>query len=99
MFSKFRILSEYLGLETMLAIVCNTHGGVKALEEYDAEGKIDCNVGLHGFGYSIGSRIKGRFVVICLEDLRQVVYGKSYAAYMTLCVCVCVCVCVRLKGS
>ncbi|RDX91974.1 Protein DEFECTIVE IN MERISTEM SILENCING 3, partial [Mucuna pruriens] len=66
-----RILSEFLGLETMLAIVCSTYEGANALEKYDPEGLINCNGGLHGIASSIGKRINGRFVVICLEDLRQ----------------------------
>ncbi|KAK7338068.1 hypothetical protein VNO77_18665 [Canavalia gladiata] len=70
-----RILSEYLGLEMMLAIVCSTYEGVNALEKYDPEGMINCNGGLHGIGSSIGRRINGRFVVICLEDLRPFVGG------------------------
>ncbi|XP_027188154.1 protein DEFECTIVE IN MERISTEM SILENCING 3-like isoform X2 [Cicer arietinum] len=70
-----RILSEYLGLETMLAIVCSTNEGVKALEKYDPEGTINCNGGLHGIGSRTERRIKGRFVVICLEDLRPFVGG------------------------
>ncbi|TKY61251.1 DEFECTIVE IN MERISTEM SILENCING 3 [Spatholobus suberectus] len=70
-----RILSEFLGLETMLAIVCGTYEGVNALEKYDPEGLINCNGGLHGIGSSIGKRINGRFAVICLEDLRPFVGG------------------------
>ncbi|KAJ1414721.1 hypothetical protein SESBI_18664 [Sesbania bispinosa] len=70
-----RILSEYIGLETMLAIVCSTYEGVNALEKYDPEGTINCNSGLHGIGSSIGRRVNGRFVVICLEDLRPFVGG------------------------
>ncbi|XP_061372850.1 protein DEFECTIVE IN MERISTEM SILENCING 3-like isoform X2 [Gastrolobium bilobum] len=70
-----RILSEYLGLETMLAIVCSTYEGVNALEKYNTEGMINCNDGLHGIGSSIGRRINGRFIVICLEDLRPFVGG------------------------
>ncbi|XP_015888725.3 protein DEFECTIVE IN MERISTEM SILENCING 3 isoform X1 [Ziziphus jujuba] len=70
-----RLLSEYLGLETMLAIVCRTYEGVKALEKYDGEGTINSSSGLHGLGSSIGKKIKGRFVVICLEDLRHYVGG------------------------
>lgn len=65
-----RILSEYLGLETMLAIVCKTYEGVKAFEMYDTEGQIDKGAGLHGLGPSIGKPLDGRFLVICLEDLR-----------------------------
>lgn len=70
-----RMLSEFLGLETMLAIVCNTYEGIKALEKYDSDGFINCNSGLHGISSSIGKRINGRFVVICLEDLRPFVGG------------------------
>ncbi|KHN35383.1 hypothetical protein glysoja_029013 [Glycine soja] len=55
-----RILSEFLGLETMLAIVCSSYEGINALEKYDPEGLINCNGGLHGIGSSIGKRINGR---------------------------------------
>ncbi|XP_057774218.1 protein DEFECTIVE IN MERISTEM SILENCING 3-like [Salvia miltiorrhiza] len=65
-----RLLSEYLGLETMLAVVCKTYEGVKALEVYNREGLIDKNLGLHGFAASIGKPLAGRFLVICLEDIR-----------------------------
>ncbi|KAF8413342.1 hypothetical protein HHK36_001321 [Tetracentron sinense] len=66
-----RLFSEYLGLETMLAIVCKTYEGVKALELHEREGKINMSSGLHGLGPSIGRPMDGRFIVICLEDLRQ----------------------------
>ncbi|XP_008783196.2 protein DEFECTIVE IN MERISTEM SILENCING 3 isoform X1 [Phoenix dactylifera] len=65
-----RLFSEYLGLETMLAIVCKTYEGIKALEKYDKEGMIDQNAGLHGLGPSIGRLLNGRFLVFCLENLR-----------------------------
>lgn len=55
----------------MLAIVCKTFEGVKALEKYDGEGLVNSKSGLHLLGSSMGSRINGRFHVICLEDLRQ----------------------------
>nr|GMC98593.1 protein DEFECTIVE IN MERISTEM SILENCING 3-like isoform X1 [Ipomoea batatas] len=45
---KIRILSDYLGLETMLAVVCKTYDGVLALETYDKEGLINKSSGLHG---------------------------------------------------
>ncbi|XP_019200516.1 PREDICTED: protein DEFECTIVE IN MERISTEM SILENCING 3-like isoform X2 [Ipomoea nil] len=64
-----RILSDYLGLETMLAVVCKTYDGVLALETYDKEGLINKNSGLHGLGASIGQPLDGRFLVICLENL------------------------------
>ncbi|KAL1350360.1 protein DEFECTIVE IN MERISTEM SILENCING 3 isoform X1 [Arachis hypogaea] len=70
-----RILSEYLGLETMLAIVCSTNEGVNALEKYNPEGTINCNAGLHGIGSSIKKNVNGRFAVICLESFRPYVGG------------------------
>lgn len=65
-----RLLSEYLGLDTMLALVCMTHNGVEALETYNEEGVVSKSSGLHGLGASIGRTIDGRFDVICLENLR-----------------------------
>lgn len=62
-----RLLSEYLGLDTMLALVCMTNDGVEALETYDKEGFLSKSSGLHGLGASIGRTMDG---VICLENLR-----------------------------
>ncbi|PQQ02028.1 protein DEFECTIVE IN MERISTEM SILENCING 3 [Prunus yedoensis var. nudiflora] len=73
--SMMTTLAEYLGLETMLAIVCRTYEGVKVLEKYDADGTIISTAGIHGLGSSIGKSIKGRFLVICLEDLSPYVGG------------------------
>ena len=64
-----RLFAEYLGVESMLAIVCKTYEGVKALETYDKEGCINTSSGLHGLGASIGRALDGRFLVICLENL------------------------------
>ncbi|KAE9604016.1 hypothetical protein Lalb_Chr11g0066881 [Lupinus albus] len=65
-----RLLSDFIGVEYMLAIVCRTHEGVKALEMYDNEGFINKSSGLHGLGASIGRALDGRFEVICLESVR-----------------------------
>ena len=62
----------------MLAIVCKTYEGVKALEVYENEGCIKKTAGLHGLGLSIGRTLEGRFHVICLENLRYVSYMLSY---------------------
>ncbi|KAI4337974.1 hypothetical protein L6164_016333 [Bauhinia variegata] len=64
------LFSEYLGVETMLGLVCKTFEGVKALEIYDMEGCIDKSAGLHGLGASIGRVLDCPFQVICLEALR-----------------------------
>lgn len=58
-------------MENMLAIVCKTYEGVKALEIYDKEGCINKGSGLHGLGASIGRALEGRFIVVCLENLRH----------------------------
>ncbi|KAM3233596.1 protein DEFECTIVE IN MERISTEM SILENCING 3 [Capsicum annuum] len=65
-----RLLSDYLGLETMLAIVCKTYDSIKSLEAYDKEGHVNKTLGLHGLGASIQRPLDGRFLVICLEKLR-----------------------------
>lgn len=65
-----RLLSEFLGMETMLAIVCKTYEGVRALEKYNNAGMIDKNAGLHGLAQSLGRLLHGRFRVICLDNLR-----------------------------
>lgn len=73
-----RLLSEYLGIETMLAVVCKTNEGVKALETYENDGSIIKNSGIHELGISIGRQLDGRFQVICLENLRQ--YSGEFVA-------------------
>ncbi|KAF8015621.1 hypothetical protein BT93_H1210 [Corymbia citriodora subsp. variegata] len=73
-----RLLSEYLGVEIMLAIVCQTQEGRMALETYDREGNIDKSAGLHALGSSIGRILNGTFLIICLEDLRP--YSGDFVA-------------------
>ncbi|XP_054791646.1 protein DEFECTIVE IN MERISTEM SILENCING 3-like isoform X2 [Prosopis cineraria] len=58
-----RLLSEYLGVETMLAIVCKTYECVRALEMYDDEGNISKSFGVHGLGASLGRPYAGKFVL------------------------------------
>ncbi|KAK6155577.1 hypothetical protein DH2020_009825 [Rehmannia glutinosa] len=65
-----RLLSEYLGLETMLAVVCKTYEGVKALEGYTKDGSINKGLGIHALAASIEWPLDDRFLVICLESLR-----------------------------
>ncbi|PNT70225.1 protein DEFECTIVE IN MERISTEM SILENCING 3 isoform X2 [Brachypodium distachyon] len=64
------ILSEYLGIENMLGLVCKTYDGVKLLETYDKEGTIDKTCGIHGLSRSIGKFLDGRFTVFSLENMR-----------------------------
>ncbi|XP_015165618.1 protein DEFECTIVE IN MERISTEM SILENCING 3-like isoform X3 [Solanum tuberosum] len=65
-----RTLSDYLGQETMLAVVCKKHDGLKALQTYDKKGLVNKSSGLHGVGASIGRPLDDRYLVICLENLR-----------------------------
>ncbi|KAL9163120.1 hypothetical protein ABFS82_06G020700 [Erythranthe guttata] len=64
------LLSDYLGLETMLAIVCKTYEGVRAMEEYSKHGSINKGLGIHALAASTGRPLDDRFLVICLENLR-----------------------------
>lgn len=66
----FRRLSEYLGLDRMLAIVCKTQEGIKALEMYHKEGSLNNDTGIPGLYASLRRALTGRFMVICLEYLR-----------------------------
>ncbi|XP_028080027.1 protein DEFECTIVE IN MERISTEM SILENCING 3-like [Camellia sinensis] len=68
--SRVRLVSEYLGIETMLAVVCKTYNGVKALETYEKDGSVSKSSALHGLGTSIGRHLDGHFQVIYLENLR-----------------------------
>ncbi|XP_044505503.1 structural maintenance of chromosomes flexible hinge domain-containing protein GMI1 isoform X4 [Mangifera indica] len=65
-----RILAEYLGEDQMLALVCRSFRAACALEEYERNGEIDFSLGLHGKAAAHGKSIVGRFLVICLEDIR-----------------------------
>ncbi len=66
-----RLLAEYVGVETMLAVVCKTYEGVRALESYNTEGHVDISSGIHLLGASIGRAADGRFLVFCLENIRH----------------------------
>lgn len=68
--SLSRLLAAYLGIETMLAVVCKTETCVNALETYNRDGSVDKSSGLHGLGTSIGRSLDDPFLVICLENMR-----------------------------
>lgn len=65
----------------MLAVVCKTNEGVKALETYENDGSIIKNSGIHELGISIGRQLDGRFQVICLENLRYVAHLPYFFVY------------------
>ncbi|XP_017973164.1 PREDICTED: uncharacterized protein LOC18605777 isoform X4 [Theobroma cacao] len=65
-----RILAEYLGEDQMLAVVCKSYTAARALEKYEHNGKVDWKLGLHAEATALGKSISGRFLVVCLEDIR-----------------------------
>lgn len=67
-----RILSEYLGLETMLGVVCKSFEGVKTLETFTRDGLTNNSSDIHEVAASIERRLDGRSHVICLEQMRYV---------------------------
>lgn len=64
------LLSEYLGIDNMLGLVCKTYNCIKALEIYDNRGIVDKKEGIHRLGESIVQSLDGRFTVFCLENIR-----------------------------
>ena len=68
--SLCRILAEYLGEDQMLAVVCRSFVTASALENYEQNGEVDCGQALRAAAAARGNSINGRFLVICLEDLR-----------------------------
>ncbi|KAK7850486.1 structural maintenance of chromosomes flexible hinge domain-containing protein gmi1 [Quercus suber] len=69
-------LLEYLGEDQMLAVVCRSFVTASALENYEQNGGVDCGQALHAAAAARGNSIDGRFLVICLEDLRP--YSGKY---------------------
>ncbi|THG10125.1 hypothetical protein TEA_027990 [Camellia sinensis var. sinensis] len=65
-----RILTEYLGEDLMLAIVCKSYASAHALEKYERSGNVNHACALHAIATKQGQSIKGRYLVICLEDIR-----------------------------
>lgn len=68
-----RALFEFLGVPTLLLMVCRTQRGVNALEEYDRNNNIDVTKGLHGFARSKMTTLSRRFECLALSDTR---YGR-----------------------
>ncbi|CAB4302019.1 unnamed protein product [Prunus armeniaca] len=65
-----RILSEYLGEDQMLAVVCRSFAAAVALEKYEHNGEVDSRHALYAAAAKLGRSINGRFLVISLEDIR-----------------------------
>ncbi|KAL5567763.1 hypothetical protein UlMin_024338 [Ulmus minor] len=70
-FSKLsRVLSEYLGLDQMLAVVTISFAAAQDLEKYDQNGDlVSRQAALYPEVSALGKSINGRFLVIPLEDI------------------------------
>ncbi|KAF9592428.1 hypothetical protein IFM89_014918 [Coptis chinensis] len=69
--SLSRMLAEYLGTDHMLAVVCKTYETASNLESYEEHGKVNYGSKLHEAAAELGKSINGRFLVICLEEIRK----------------------------
>ncbi|XP_060675499.1 structural maintenance of chromosomes flexible hinge domain-containing protein GMI1 isoform X2 [Ziziphus jujuba] len=65
-----RILSEYLGEDQMLAVISSSFAAAVALEKYEQNGEVDRGNALYAEAAARGKSLNGRFLVICLEDMR-----------------------------
>lgn len=54
----------------MLAVVSRTFAAVSALEKYEQNGNVDRRNALYAEAAALGKTISGRFLVICLEEIR-----------------------------
>jgi hypothetical protein len=54
----------------MLAVVCRSFAAASALEKYEQNGEVHCRHALHAEASALGKSIKGRFLLVCLEDIR-----------------------------
>lgn len=70
-----RLLSEFLGKNIMMAVVCDTIKSAKDLEYRVSEGLINTNMETHKVGEAIGQTTNEQFPVICLERLSPYVGG------------------------
>ncbi|XP_039016279.1 structural maintenance of chromosomes flexible hinge domain-containing protein GMI1-like [Hibiscus syriacus] len=73
-----RILAEYLGEDQMLAVVCKSYYSAGALEQYGHNGEIDSRFGLHAEATALSKSLSGRFLVVCLEDIRPYLGGVEF---------------------
>lgn len=65
-----RILTEYLGEDQMLSVVCGSYLAASALEEYTENGEVDHSKALYDIATHEGKQLHGRFQVICLDNIR-----------------------------
>lgn len=54
----------------MLAVISRSFAAVSALEKYKQNGEVDRRNALYAEAAARGKSVNGRFLVICLEELR-----------------------------
>nr|XP_043610523.1 structural maintenance of chromosomes flexible hinge domain-containing protein GMI1 [Erigeron canadensis] len=78
-----RIFAEYLG-DQMLAVVCKSYEDVNLLETYDENGKLNASHALHMFASELGQPISGRYLILCIEDIRACELDKDLQGKLML---------------
>ncbi|PHT53341.1 hypothetical protein CQW23_07803 [Capsicum baccatum] len=69
------ILSTFLGEDQMLAVVCKSHAAARSFENYQMDGTVNCVSALDILAARLGTSIKGRCSIICLDDIRPYTRG------------------------
>lgn len=64
-----RIFAEFLG-DQMLAVVCKSYKDLNLLERYEQNGSIKHDRGLRQLAPEVGTFLNGRYLVLCLENIR-----------------------------
>lgn len=54
----------------MLAVVTKSYETARVLESYSENGEVNRNLAFHEAAVTLGKTINGRFLVICLEEIR-----------------------------
>uniref|UniRef100_UPI001CB92551 structural maintenance of chromosomes flexible hinge domain-containing protein GMI1-like n=1 Tax=Erigeron canadensis TaxID=72917 RepID=UPI001CB92551 len=81
-----RIFAEYLG-DQMLAIVCKSYEDSSLFETYEEDGKLNPkfpNHALHSFARELWQTINGRYLILCIEDIRACEVDKDLQGKLIL---------------
>ena len=63
----------------MLAVVCKSYATIDTIETYEPNGNVDRAHALHAAATGLGKSISGRYLVICVEDIR---YHKKFLSVL-----------------
>ncbi|XP_071686179.1 structural maintenance of chromosomes flexible hinge domain-containing protein GMI1 [Rutidosis leptorrhynchoides] len=82
-FELSRIFAEYLG-DQILGVVCKSYQDVSLLETYEANGQLNRTHALHMLARELGQSINGRYLVLCIEDIRACTVDKDLQGKLLL---------------